>query len=104
MFALLAERLSVFYEHSQWMTITQGTSIAAHWLARSTLSWPAAERKHLSTLSDELARRIAASVSREAGLHIAHELTESLDARYRSEVGEAIMAECVGILQSRPPA
>ena len=28
-FALVAERLSVFYEHAQWLTEAQGASLAA---------------------------------------------------------------------------
>ncbi len=98
MFALLGERLSVFYEHGQWLTHAQGAALAADWLSRSRRSLPSGERTMLSALSDELARQIAGSVSREGGLYISHELTEALDTRYQSEVGETMMLECERLL------
>ena len=101
-FALVAERLSVFYEHGQWFTQAQGATLAADWLARSKGKLPLAQRQHLSGLSDQLARQIANSTSREAGLYISHELQEALDPRYYSELGESIMAECVRILDENP--
>lgn len=97
-FALVAERLSVYYEHGQWFTRAQGATLAADWLTRSKRKLPLAQRQHLSDLSDQLARQIAESTSREAGLYVSHELQEALDPRYHSEVGESIMAECVRIL------
>ena len=62
-----------------------------------------AMRKHLSDLSDQLARQIAATTSREAGLYISHEMQESLDARYHSEIGQSIMLECERILDDELP-
>ena len=97
-FALVAERLSVYYEHGQWFTRAQGATLAADWLTRSKRKLPLAQRQHLSDLSDQLARQIAESTSREAGLYVSHELQEALDPRYHSEVGESIMAECARIL------
>jgi len=97
-FALVAERLSVYYEHGQWFTRAQGATLAADWLARSKRKLSLAQRQHLSDLSDQLARQIAESTSREAGLYVSHELQEALDSRYHSEVGESVMAECVRIL------
>jgi hypothetical protein len=94
MFALVAERLSAYYEHGQWMTDAQGASLSADWLARSKRSMPLPHRRALSALSDDLAREIAAAVSREAGLYTAHEMMESLDPNYQSEVGRSLMAEC----------
>lgn len=99
-FALVAERLSAYYEHDQWLTASQGTSLAADWLSRSKRSLPLAERKHLSVLSDELARQIAASLSREAGLYTVHEMMESLDPNYQSEIAESLMKECERVLDS----
>ena len=93
-YALVAERLSAFYEHGQWITEAQGASLGADWLARSGRSLPLAERRRLSALSDDLARQIAASLSREAGLRTAHEMMESLDPNFRSEIGEALMVQC----------
>lgn len=97
-FALVAERLSVFYEHEQWLTEAQGASLAAEWLARTKRDLPLKERKQLSVLSDQLAREIAASLSREAGLYTAHEMMESLDANYHSELGLSLMMECERVL------
>jgi hypothetical protein len=97
-FALVAERLSVFYEHGQWFTRAQGATLAADWLARSKRNLPLAQRQQLSELSDQLARQIAESTSREAGLYVSHELQEALDPRYQSELGESVMAECVRIM------
>lgn len=93
-YALVAERLSIHYEHERWLSQSQGTSLAAEWLSRSKRQLPLALRKRLSDLSDELARQIASTTSRDAGLYVAHEMQESLDSRYQSEIGQSIMAEC----------
>ncbi len=93
-YALVAERLAIHYEHGQWLTQAQGATLIADWLARSKRNLPLAERKHLSDLSDQIAHQIADTSSRDAGLYIAHELQESLDTRYQSEIGQSIMAEC----------
>jgi hypothetical protein len=98
LFALAAHRLSVYYEHGQWLTDAQGASLAADWLARSKNALPLAERRHLSALSDQLARRIASSLSREAGLYAAHEMMEALDPNYHSELAQAMLAECENLL------
>ena len=97
-YALAAERLTLFYEHDQWLTEAQGASLAADWLARSKRSLPLAERKLLSSLGDQLARQIASSLSREAGLFTAHEMMESLDPRYHSDLGMSLMEECERLL------
>jgi hypothetical protein len=101
-FALVAERLSTFYEHAQWLTEAQGASLAAEWLARSKRDLPLRERKRLSALSDQVARQIEASLSREAGLYTAHEMMESLDANYHSgsEMAQSLMLECERVLDS----
>ena len=101
-FALTAERLSTFYEHHTWLSIAQGARLAAEWLARSKLQLSAQQRKHLSRLSDQLARNVADTVSREAGLHVAYEMTEALDERYVSEIGDSIREECRRLLFNRP--
>lgn len=99
-FALVAERLSAFYEHGQWLTEGQGASLAAEWLARSRRDLPLRERRRLSDLSDQLARQIEASLSREAGLYTTHEMMESLDPNYHSgsEVAQSLMRECENAL------
>lgn len=99
-YALVAERLSAYYEHGQWLTEAQGASLCADWLSRSKRSLPIADRKHLSALSDQFARQIAASLSREAGLFTAHEMMESLDPNYESDVGRSLMVECERFLDS----
>jgi ABC-type phosphate/phosphonate transport system ATPase subunit len=97
-FALAAERLTTFYEHAQWMTEAQGASLAADWLARSQIKLPLNERRQLSGLSDQLARQIAGTLSREAGMYTAHEMMESLDPNHHSEIAESLMKECERLL------
>ncbi|MBK7415481.1 MAG: hypothetical protein IPJ38_10610 [Dechloromonas sp.] len=97
-FALAAERLSAYYEHHQWLTEAQGASLAADWLRRSKLTIEFKERRQLSALSDQFARLIAATLSREAGLYTAHEMMESLDPNYHSELAETLMMECEKLL------
>ena len=97
-FALAAQRLSAFYEHGQWLTAAQGASLAADWLARSQRSLTHEERFQLSQLSDQMARQMAATLSREAGLFAAHEMMEALDPNYHSELAEMLMKECDGLL------
>ena len=58
-FAFTVERLSIHYEHGQWLTEAQGASFIADWLRRSERALPLAERRQLSALSDGLARQIA---------------------------------------------
>ena len=98
LFALVAERLSVYFEHHAWLTVAQGATLAAEWLARAKRKLPLNQRKHLSELSDQLARQVAGSVSREAGLHISHEMMEALDERYSSEIAQRLRDECDRLL------
>jgi len=99
LFSLAAERLSAFYEHGQWMTEAQGATLAGLWLSRAKLQLPQAERRTLSDLSDTLARQIAGSLSREAGLYTAHEMTEALDPNYRSDTVFDLLDECERLLR-----
>jgi len=101
-FALAAERLTVHYEHGQWLTEAQGASLAADWLSRSKRSLPLAERRRLSALSDQLARQIAASLSREAGMYTAHDMMEALDPNHHSEIAQSLLLECERLLDSDP--
>lgn len=108
-FALAAQRLSDFYEHGAWLTDAQGATLAADWLARRQETLPLARRRALSALSDQLARQIAGSLSREAGLYAAHEMMEALDPNYRSELAEAMLVECERLIDAAdapapPPA
>ena len=100
-FALAAERLSAYYEHGQWINEAQGASLAADWLSRSKRSMPLAERRRLSATAEQMARQIAATLSREAGLYTAHEMMESLDPRYHSEIALSLMAECERLLDDQ---
>jgi hypothetical protein len=102
-YALVAERMTIFYEHDLWMTRAQGATLATNWLSRSKRSMPMEMRKHLSDLSDQLARQIAATTSRETGLYLSHEMQESLDTRYQSEIGQSIMVECERIYDEALP-
>jgi len=101
-FALTAERLSAYYEHGQWLTEAQGATLSADWLSRSQRRLPINERRHLSALSDELARQIGDTLSREAGLYTAHEMMEALDPNYHSEITESLMTECERLLDATP--
>ncbi len=97
-FALVAERLTAFYDHNHWLTKAQGATLCADWLARSNRTMPIDQRQHLSGLSDQLARKIANSLTRDAGLYIAHEMMESLSQNNLSEVGRSLMDECVMLI------
>ena len=103
-FALTAERLSIWYEHGQWPSAAQGARLAADWLARTRRSLPLAQRRHLSGLSDQLARQIAGSLSREAGLYTTHEMMEALDPKHESELTQSLMAECERLLDAEAAA
>lgn len=104
LFALAAERLNTYYEHGQWLTEAQGATLAADWLSRSINSLPLNERRRISALSDQLARQIAGSLSREAGLYTAHEMTEALDPNYQSELAQMMMVECEKLLDGESDA
>lgn len=104
LFALAAERLSAYYEHDQWMTLAQGSSLAAQWLSRSKLDLPLSERRLLSELSDQFARHLAATLSHQAGQYTAHEMMESLDPRYRSQVSFDLLDECERLLREHDTA
>lgn len=97
-FALTAERLSAFYEHGQWITDAQGATLAAQWLQRSKLQLALSERRLLSELSDQLARQLADTLSREAGLYAAHEMMEALDPNYQSAFAHDMLDECARLL------
>ena len=97
-FALAAERLTLYYEHGKWLTDAQATSLAADWLGRSKRQLAVEERRRLAALSDTLARQIEGSVSREAGLFISHEMNEALDPNHQSELALSLMAECARLL------
>lgn len=100
-YALVAERLSLFYEHEKWMTKAQGATLAAEWLSRSKRKMPIEMRKHLSGCSDQLAWHISENVSREAGLHITHEMQESLDSSSQSDIAQSLMKECERLFDSK---
>ena len=97
-FALAAERLTLYYEHGKWLPEAQATSLAADWLGRSKRQLAVEERRRLAALSDRLARQIEGSVSREAGLFISHEMNEALDPNHQSELALSLMAECERLL------
>lgn len=103
-YALVAHRLDAFYEHGYWLTQAQAATLCSEWLQRAQQSLPLAERQHLADLSARIATQIKDSLSREAGLYTTHELMESLDPRYVSELGATIMEECVRALQEADAA
>ena len=93
-FALIAERLTVFYDQNHHLTEKEGAYLLDSWLHRGTQRLSFEERKTLSKISNTLATEIIGSVSREAGLYISHELNEALDPNYVSEIAENILSEC----------
>ncbi|WP_420996815.1 hypothetical protein ACKI2N_028825 [Cupriavidus sp. 30B13] len=99
LFALTAERLSAYYEHGQWMTDSQGATLAGLWLSRSKLQLALAERRLLSQLSDDFARQLAGTLSREAGLYVSHDMMEALDPNYQSAVAHDMLDECERLLR-----
>jgi hypothetical protein len=99
LFALTAERLSAYYEHGRWMTIEQGVSLAGLWLSRSKLQLALPERRVLSALSDDFARRLAATLTHQAGQYTAHEMMEALDPRYRPALAFDLLDECERLLK-----
>lgn len=54
----------------------------------------------MSELSEAMARRMLATLSREAGLFTAHEMTEALDPNYDSELARTLMVECERLLDA----
>ena len=100
LFALVAQRLDSYYEHGQELTPAQGAALAADWLARSRRSLTQEERLHLSRLSDDMARAMRSTLSREAGLFTAHEMMQALDPNYHSELARTLMVECERLLDA----
>lgn len=94
LFALVAERLSAHYDHGYRITLAQGSTLAGDWLARNKLALPLVERRAFSDLSDDIARELMATLSPQAGLFTAHEMTEALDPRYKSAITEDLLDEC----------
>lgn len=94
LFALLAESLAHFYAHAAWLSETQLSALAGQWLSQAKLSLPSAQQRDFARLGDELARELAASLSREAGLYAAHEMMEARDPRYVSPFAQDMLAEC----------
>ncbi len=98
-FALTAERLSAYYEHGKWFTEAQGATLAGEWLSRSRLQLALSERRLLSELSDQFARQLADTLSREAGLYASHEMMEALDPNYQSAFAHDMLDECERLLR-----
>ena len=94
LFGLVAERLSLFFEYGEWPSEGQSVSRAADWLARHHKTLSLASRCRLAAMAAAVSGQIEASVSREAGLFISHELNEALDPNYQSEIAQSVMKEC----------
>ena len=99
LFALTAERLAVFYEHAQWPADTTAADAANVWLFRKDLVAQPKLIRAIATLSDQFARTLASSLSREAGLYTSHEMNQSLDPNYQSQVAMDLMEECERLLR-----
>ena len=94
LFALVSDRLNAYYDTGRWPGEREGTQRAADWADRAGSAIPGRELRCLVAESDRLARDIEGALSREAGLCTAHEMNESLDPNYRSEIGQSLMDEC----------
>lgn len=94
LFALTAEQLSAYYEHQRWLTVGEGSQLIQSWLQRRQGSMGSTERQQLSLLSNNLARDIAAGLSREAGLYTAHTMMEALDPNQMTPTAATLMEEC----------
>ncbi|MBK9395329.1 MAG: hypothetical protein IPN40_16210 [Uliginosibacterium sp.] len=84
MYALVAHRLSTYYDHGHWLTRAQAAALCAEWLQRSRLVLSRVEREQLADLSDTIALQVRGLVAR-GGPGAAHELMESLDPRHVSD-------------------
>jgi hypothetical protein len=62
-----------------------------------------AVRKDLSELSDQFAKQIATTLTREAGLYTVHEMMESLDPNYQSSIAQSLMLECESLFDQQYP-
>jgi hypothetical protein len=106
LFALVAEHLSICYEPRRWPKEARAVSLVTDWPARSGRRLRVDERRQLAALSGQLARQIAATLGREAGLQTVHEMMESLDSDHQSEIERSLMVECErmldGALADRP--
>ncbi|QDQ25429.1 hypothetical protein FNU76_03135 [Chitinimonas arctica] len=94
LFALSAERLTLFYQHDDWISDTQAITLAQLWLERAQFRLSAAELRRVAMLSDGFARKLASSLSREAGLYTAHDMQEALDPRHDSPLASQLREEC----------
>lgn len=94
LFALVSDRLNAYYDTGRWPGECKGTQRAADWADRAGRAIPGRELRCLVAESDRLARDIEGALSREAGLCTAHEMNESLDPNYQSEIGQSLMDEC----------
>lgn len=102
LFALVAQRLHAYYEHGQEFTPARGATLVADWLARTGRNLPLEARLRLARLSDDMARTMRGSLSREAGLYTAHEMMEALDPNHHSELAETMMKACARLLEENP--
>ena len=94
LFALTAERLSAYYEHGVWITDAQTVQLTSLWQTQTRIALSVKEKRAIAELSDAFAHELAASVSREAGLFISHELTQAQDPDYQSAIGIDVLNEC----------
>ncbi|SDV49099.1 hypothetical protein [Chitinasiproducens palmae] len=94
LFALTTERLNGYYDRDELASDARARDVAAAWLSRRELRASQGLLKALAAMSDTFARELIASLSREAGLYVAHEMREALDPAYQSGVSIDMLAEC----------
>lgn len=99
-FAGTAQHLNAWYERGNWLSIGQLVRAMGDWQQRRGTALAEKRRLQLAELADQLARRLVASLSREAGLYAAHEMMEALDPRYDSEFARQLLQECERLLDA----
>lgn len=95
LFALVAERLTQFYDHGEWVGDGRMRQLALEWLTRAKMKIESPWLRELVAASSDMAKGIAASLSREAGLQTAHEMGEALDPNHQSAVAHLMMEQCI---------
>ncbi|WP_415036175.1 hypothetical protein [Azonexus sp.] len=98
MFAATAEQLNAHYEYGTWLKPRQLTLAMEEWQQRRGAALPEKRRHQLAELATTLAQHMATTLSREAGLHAAHDMREALDPRHESAFSQILLEECARLI------
>ena len=100
LFALVAERLTQFYDHGHWPEEGRMRQLALEWLSRAAVKIDSPWLRELVSASGEIAQETSGKLSRETGLLATHEMIEALDPNYRSPLAQTMMDQCVGWVEN----